>query len=236
MTDTMSPDEIKRVVGEYWHTRAGEYDGAPQHVLATAEFERRWLELLAGLVPAGTLRVVDAGCGTGYLSLLFAVLGHAVTGVDQSPAMLEEARAKGEARGLSVDWRVGDVDALPVDDGSADVVAERHVLWTMPEPLRTLRDWHRALRPGGVLVHVGGDWSNLIPAARRPDDSRVTYDGIADRLPLMGGAPASRVLPLIAEAGFVDAEVTPLEEARYWEAADPDAPTDRYIIRAVRPA
>jgi ubiquinone/menaquinone biosynthesis C-methylase UbiE len=204
-------------------------------VLTDATFKQRWLDLLASLLPAdGPLDVLDVGCGTGYLSLLLAELGHRVTGVDQSPAMLELARAKAVAAGLAVRFEVGDADALPCVDGAFDAVVERHVLWTMADPARTLAEWRRGLRPTGVFIHVGGDWSNLEPANRRLEDARVSYDEIAADLPLMGGAPAADVVPLLERAGFADAVTVPLDESRYWEAADPAHPTVRYAIQARR--
>ncbi|MFV0428358.1 MAG: methyltransferase domain-containing protein [Arachnia sp.] len=225
---------IKAIVGNYWHSRAEDYDDAAQHVADDPAFHRRWLQLLRANVAAdGPQDVLDVGCGTGFMALLWAELGHRVLGVDQSEAMLAVAQRKATQRGLGLSVRRGDADALDIADASLDVVAERHVLWTMLDPAATLAEWHRVLRPGGVIVHVGGDWSTLDAGS---DVTRDPYRSIAQQLPLMGGAPAGRVLPLFERAGFVDLVVTELDEATYWQAADPEHPTRRYVIRGCRPA
>ena len=60
------------------------------------------------------LRVLDIGCGGGFLAEEFAALGCQVTGVDPSPASIGAARAHAAGRGLRIDYRVGAGEELPV--------------------------------------------------------------------------------------------------------------------------
>lgn len=100
-------------------------------------------------------RVVDVGCGAGIDSLIAArMVGDAgrVIGVDMTPAMLARARASAAELGAArVEFREGFAEALPVDDGWADVVISNGVLNLLPDKLTGLREMARVLRPGGRL-------------------------------------------------------------------------------------
>src|SRR5437867_3058164 len=100
-------------------------------------------------------RVVDVGCGGGIDSLVAAgMVGPEgrVIGVDMTPAMLDKARASAAAAGLTtVEFREGFGEALPVEDGWADVVISNGVLNLMPDKDAALRDMARVLKPGGRL-------------------------------------------------------------------------------------
>src|SRR3990172_8992008 len=72
--------------------------------------------VLEFLAPVAGKRVLDAGCGDGAYSLAATERGALVTGVDLSEDMLAVARERSVARGVTVDWRQGDVMALPFPD------------------------------------------------------------------------------------------------------------------------
>lgn len=98
-------------------------------------------------------RVVDAGSGAGIDSFIAARMsgetGH-VIGVDMTPEMLTKAReAIGETGLTNVEFREGHAEALPVEDGWADVVISNGVLNLCPDKLQALREMHRVLRSGG---------------------------------------------------------------------------------------
>lgn len=105
----------------------------------------------AALEPAD--RVLDVGCGTGFM--LLAAAGHAaqVVGVDVAPAMLAEARRRVDQAGLTnVTLREGNAEALPFADERFDVVLTRLTLHHMANPARVLSEMHRVLRTGGRVV------------------------------------------------------------------------------------
>jgi SAM-dependent methyltransferase len=103
----------------------------------------------------GGKRVVDVGCGAGLDSLIAArMVGETgrVVGVDMTPAMLEKARRSAAEMGAAnADFREGFAEALPVDDGWADVVISNGVLNLFPDKLAGLREMARVLRPTGRL-------------------------------------------------------------------------------------
>ena len=106
------------------------------------------------LVPDG-LRVLDVGTGTGVLAQELAHLGCRVVAVDRSKAMLEAARARLAAEGVTgVDLREGDAAALPLEGASVDAAFAHMVLQYLPSPSEALADMARVVRPGGRVVVI----------------------------------------------------------------------------------
>ena len=99
--------------------------------------------------------LVDIGCGAGIDSLIAAKkVGPEgqVIGLDMTPSMLEKARrAAEEAQLKNVEFREGYAEALPVEDGWADVVISNGVLNLMPDKTAALEEMSRVLKPGGRL-------------------------------------------------------------------------------------
>lgn len=234
---------VKQAVNAYWEARAGEYDASPGHDVHDEEIRQRWRDLLASELDAAglggrPLDAVDVGCGTGFLALHLAALGHRVVGVDASPRMLGLAGEKAAARGAHLDLREGDADALPLPDAAADVLVERHVLWTMADPAVSLREWRRVLRPGGVLLLIEGDWRDRMTDEQLADgdpDFLREYAQVKASLPLYGGRPPAVVVDLARAAGLVAISATTLPEAELWEDAR-DRPGGRYLVRGRRPS
>ncbi|MFF8194134.1 class I SAM-dependent methyltransferase [Streptomyces bobili] len=144
-----------------WDAAAAAFDEEPDHGLRDPEVRAAWADRLRDWLPDRPGDLLDLGCGTGSLSLLAAERGHRVTGVDLSPAMVEQARTK--LAGRDAVFLVGDAAAPPVGEERFDTVLVRHVLWTLPDPGRTLRHWRDLLRPGGRLVLVEGVWGTVSP-------------------------------------------------------------------------
>ena len=90
-----------------------------------------WRAALRRAPPEPPVAVLDAGAGTGSLSLLAAELGYRVTALDLSEAMLEGPR-EGRRQGARAPVR-GRIAMAP-PGGPFDAVIERHLLWTMPDP------------------------------------------------------------------------------------------------------
>jgi ubiquinone/menaquinone biosynthesis C-methylase UbiE len=222
--ESLNPATVKEIVRQHWGQRAATFDDVPNHGLHSDEQSQAWLARLRGWSSGGTLDVLDVGCGTGFLALLLARLGHCVTGVDIAAEMLDRARVKATSLGLKVDLQLDDADYLLFADDSFDLVVERHVIWTMPEPARALEEWRRVLRPGAHLVLVEGDWRS---------NGHPDYATIRDALPLYGGRPSAELQRVVEKAGFVNVTIEPLTDAVLWGSA-PER--ERYALHAWKPS
>jgi SAM-dependent methyltransferase len=104
---------------------------------------------LDAVAEVGPRRVLEVGCGPGWASEWIArELGAGVVAIDQSERMVELTRARG------LDARVGDVQALPFEDGSFDAALAAWMLYHVPDLDLGLSELARVLRPGGRLVAV----------------------------------------------------------------------------------
>jgi len=214
-------DAVKELVRQHWSRRAADFDQEASHGLLTDGQARAWRRLISDLAGAAPLDVLDIGCGTGFLSLLFAAERHRVTGVDMAPTMLARARDKAEAQGLTIRFIEADAETLDLAAGSQDLIVERHVIWTLPHPETALGTWRRLLRPGGRLILIEGHWG---PAERRDE-----YNQIHDRLPLFGGRPEAEMAALVRGHGFASVSVEPLMDSELW--TEPPGHS-RYLVTA----
>jgi SAM-dependent methyltransferase len=97
--------------------------------------------------------VLDVACGGGLVARAFAPHVAHVTGIDVTPAMLDQARkAAAENRLTNTSWDQGDVTVLPYADGSFTIVATRFSFHHFVEPLAVLREMVRVCAPGGRIV------------------------------------------------------------------------------------
>lgn len=106
-------------------------------------------------------KVIDAGCGTGYLSLQLANRGAHVVASDISEAMLEEARALASLKRLVIDFRHESSSQLrSVADASVDAVVSNYVLMDLPDLAGAVKEFFRVLKSGGravvILTHPSG--------------------------------------------------------------------------------
>src|SRR2546428_10016306 len=99
--------------------------------------------------------VLDVACGGGLVVCAFARTVRHATGIDLTPAMLEQARKNQAAQGLTnVTWKQGDVLPLPFPDGSFTIVTSRFAFHHFLDPLAVLREMRRAAAPGGRVMVV----------------------------------------------------------------------------------
>lgn len=119
--------------------------------------------LLQALKNAPGNRVLDAGCGTGFLAMLLARNGWYVTAVDASMAMIEQGQLIAKEMGLTefVTFRMGDAQTTEFPDETFDAVVSRHSSWLFQDPESAYRTWVRLLRPGGILLNMDANW--LLP-------------------------------------------------------------------------
>ncbi len=119
----------------------------------TNEGALRMIVQAAGAKPSDT--VLDVACGGGIVVCAFAPHVCSATGIDVTPAMLEQAQSLAAEKGLTnVAWRQGDVTTLPYEDGSFTIVVTRYSFHHFLEPLTVLREMRRVCSPGGRIVVV----------------------------------------------------------------------------------
>lgn len=123
--------------------------------------------------------VLDLGSGAGFDAFLAArQVGEPgmVIGVDMTPEMVKRARANAEELNISnVDFRVAEIEKLPVEDNSADVVISNCVINLSPDKSAVFREIHRSLKPGGRMVISDILRSGKIPEELR--DNPAAYTG-----------------------------------------------------------
>jgi SAM-dependent methyltransferase len=148
--------------------------------------------------------VLDLGSGAGFDCFLAAKkVGSKgrVIGVDMTPEMLDKARENARKAGVvNVEFRLGEIENLPVADGSVDAVISNCVINLAPDKARVFAEAFRALKPGGRLMV-----SDLVLLAELP---KVVQDSVAAYVGCLAGASLKAdYLKAIELAGFKDVQV-----------------------------
>jgi ubiquinone/menaquinone biosynthesis C-methylase UbiE len=219
----LTTQDVKTAVSRYWSGRAAEFDQGPSHGVLNEAQHQAWLDLLREVAGHPPLKVLDVGCGTGFLALRMAELGHRAVGIDLSEEMLAAARRKTEGTGLPVTFQLGDAEAPPRDGAPYDVILERHVIWTLPQPREAVRTWRALLEPGDLLILIEGIFEM---------SDRTVYPQLEAQLPLYGGRPGEELAMLLESEGFVQTAVRPLMDAALW-LETPTRP--RFMVTGRRP-
>ena len=146
---TVDNDFYSRAASSWWDERGPLYALHPSVNTARLEYVLATLECQLG---SGSRRVLDLGCGGGFVSEALAARGFEVCGVDPSQASIEVARAHALESQLNIDYRPGYGENLPLPDASVDAVCCLDVLEHVNDFRAVLSEVVRVLRPGGVLI------------------------------------------------------------------------------------
>ena len=176
----------------YWTGRASGYAEVNRLELAT-EQRQKWRgclrDELARQFPdraPESLRVLEVGTGPGFFAILLCELGCAVTAIDLTPAMLEEAKKNAGALAGRIRFLEMNAEVLDSADASFDAVISRNLTWNLPHPDRAYTEWARVLKPGGLLLNFDANWYSYLfdaeaKAAFDRDRANSAEQGMGDQ-------------------------------------------------------
>jgi SAM-dependent methyltransferase len=216
-------------VTAFWSMVAAGYEGHPGNVppRGSALYDR-WVEVLDKELGPAPRKVLDLATGTGFVALILAELGHPVTAIDLSAEMLAEARKAAGGRS-DVHFEVGDAVEPTMPAGSFDAVVNRHLLWTLREPVCAMSRWRDLLGPSGVLLCFDGFWFGSAPSEEEPEPFRRHYTtSTRSALPFMHSTSAEPIIAAMGEAGFAHVTWRSLPEL-----TDDATGTPPYLVRGV---
>jgi arsenite methyltransferase len=192
-------------------------------------------QAIAALRPGET--VLDLGSGAGFDSFLAArQVGKTgrVIGVDMTPEMVAKARKLAGTEYSNVEFRLGEIENLPVADSSVDVIMSNCVINLSPNKRKVFREAFRVLRPGGRLAI-----SDVIATAPLPETIRndlALYSSC-----IAGAATIGELETMLHESGFQNIRIQPKDESRQFiREWAPGRNIEAYIasaiIEALKPA
>ena len=164
---------------------------------------------LASIRPGET--VVDLGCGGGFDCFLAAKeVGEKgkVIGVDMTPDMISKARKNAESiKTNNVEFRLGEIENLPVADNTADIIMSNCVINLSPDKQSVYRDAYRVLKPGGRLAI-----SDVLATAPLPDEIRNDLALVGACIG--GAATIEDTERMLKEVGFQDVKIESNDKSR----------------------
>jgi arsenite methyltransferase len=186
-------------------------------------------QAIAAMQPGET--VVDLGSGAGIDCFLAArQVGDAgrVIGVDMTHEMLAKARENAAKIGAAnVEFRLGELEHLPVADNAADVVISNCVINLVPDKEQVFREAFRVLKPGGRLAVSDIVGTRPLPAALAAEPALVCGC-------VAGAVPAERIEAWLGDAGFVDIRVLAKPESRELiKTWSPGRGIEDYVVSAI---
>jgi SAM-dependent methyltransferase len=185
-------EEVRRVRKENFDVHAG--PDTRERQLVPGWSWAAWARALGHLLPP--VRVADLGCGEGYLTVETSRWASRVIAVDRSAEVLERARTLASRRRVSnVIWKRGELEKLPIRDGTVDVALLSQALHHAADPARAIQEAVRILSPGGRV---------LILDLREHRETWVR-ERLGDRWP---GFSDDALRRLLTDAGLADVKIT----------------------------
>lgn len=173
--------------------------------------------------------VLDLGSGAGFDCFLAANkvgASGSVIGVDMTPEMIAKAKENAKKGGYkNVDFRLGEIESLPVDDNSIDIVISNCVINLSPDKEKVFKETYRVLKPGGRLMVSDIVWLSEVPDFIR--ESINAYVGC------IGGAMLrDEYMGVIKKAGFGNAKI--VSQAQYPVEALANDPVAAKVMESLK--
>jgi arsenite methyltransferase len=174
--------------------------------------------------------VLDLGSGAGFDSFLAArQVGETgrVIGVDMTPEMIETARENARQGGYqNVEFRLGEIEDLPVDDNSVDVILSNCVINLAPHKSAVYREAFRVLKEGGRLAI-----SDMVASGEIPPE--IKEDLGLHSACVAGALQVDTLHNILESAGFVEIRIEPKDESRQFiKKWTPGIPSEDYVLSA----
>ncbi|HVK39093.1 MAG TPA: arsenite methyltransferase [Candidatus Kapabacteria bacterium] len=185
-------------------------------------------QAIAAMKPGET--VLDLGSGAGFDAFLAATaVGPTgrVIGVDMTPSMLAKARENAAKSGrTNVEFRLGEIEQLPVADATVDVIISNCVINLSPEKGRVFNEAYRVLRAGGRLAISDVVATAELPASIRGD--LALYSGC-----VAGASTIDELEAMMHAAGFTDIVIAPKDTSReFIREWAPGTKIEDYVVSA----
>ncbi|WP_051209485.1 class I SAM-dependent methyltransferase [Butyrivibrio sp. WCD3002] len=152
-------EDIKDKVVTYWSKRAESFSEHKHEEIHSRKKQLWQAELLRHFSADDKLSVLDVGCGAVFFEMVLSDFGFEVTGVDLTPEMIEKGKELLSRHGAKAQMKVMDAEKLDFPDSSFDLVISRNLVWTLPHPVEAYMEWHRVLKPGGVLLVYDAEYA-----------------------------------------------------------------------------
>ncbi|BDG48610.1 arsenite methyltransferase [Parageobacillus sp. KH3-4] len=176
--------------------------------------------------------VLDLGCGAGFDCFLAArQVGETgrVIGVDMTPEMISKARSNAAKGGFAnTEFRLGEIEYLPVEDGLVDVIISNCVINLSPDKPKVFKEAYRVLKPRGRLVI-----SDVVATAELPAEIKNNMDVLYSSC-ISGAASIGELESMLQQSGFTQITIEPKDESKeFIKDWVPGTDIADYIVSAV---
>jgi SAM-dependent methyltransferase len=174
--------------------------------------------------------VLDLGSGPGFDSFLAAnQVGQEglVIGVDMTPDMIRLAQKNAQSGGYdNVEFRLGQIENLPVEDASVDVILSNCVINLSPDKHAVYQEAYRVLKTGGRLAI-----SDMVSSGEMPPE--IKNDLALHSSCVSGALQVAELMEILEQVGFKDIRIQPKDESReFINKWTPGIPIEEYVLSA----
>lgn len=173
-------EQIKQRMTDYWTERVPTFSELRMKEF-TGKMRRRWMTEFEKHISMDTpLRILDLGTGTGFFCFLLGSEGHHITGIDLTEEMITEAKRTAKILGIPAEFFVMDAENPEFKAGTFDVLVTRNLTWGLPHLETAYTNWHKLLKPDGILINFDADYCREKKDTPLPENH--AHKGIPNRM------------------------------------------------------